>query len=117
MVGIIIMVIIIMYIIINIMRTLMSKLKRNVDLMNEFQNNENSDDEQQNFCSENEFYLHGNEIICISMALEQRLKCGNWEMQAYLVHVYEHNYRLILRTEQVVGHALTSSLYLDPENK
>ena len=34
-----------------------------------------------------------------------------------LVHVYEHNYRLILRTEQVVGHALTSSLYLDPENK
>ena len=53
------------------------------------------------------------------MALEQRLKCGNSEMQAYLihVHVYEHNYRLILRTEQVVGHALTSSLYLDPENK
>ena len=51
------------------------------------------------------------------MALEQRLKCGNSEMQAYLVHVYKHNYRLILRTEQVVGHALTSSLYLDPENK
>ena len=42
MAGIIIMVIIIMYIIINIIRTWMSKLKRNVDLMNEFQNNDNS---------------------------------------------------------------------------
>ena len=31
--------------------------------------------------------MHGNEIICISMALEQRLKCGNSETQAYLVHV------------------------------
>ena len=51
------------------------------------------------------------------MALEQRLKCGNSETQVYLVHVYNHNYRLILHTEQVVGHALTSSLYLDPENK
>ena len=42
MAGIIIMVIIIMYIIINIIRTWMSKPKRNVDLMNEFQNNDNS---------------------------------------------------------------------------
>ena len=59
--------------------------------------------------------MHANEIICISMALEQRLECGNSEMQACLVHVHDHYYRLILRTEQVVGHALTSSLYLGPE--